>query len=116
MSWWRRSIEWVMALSWPRPSLALAHLVVARASRSRRSLGLAGLVAAAGIACLLAFHPTSHADPGRTTTAVVEIVAPRHVWQPSVITAPGLPLQCADGAWTRTVVHGGCAHHGGVVY
>jgi hypothetical protein len=96
--------------------MAQAHLVAARVYRSRRSLGLAGLVAAAAIACFLAFHRTSHADPVRPSTLVLEPVVLSAVWQPSVVNAPGLPVQCADGSWTRTVVRGGCAHHGGVVY
>jgi hypothetical protein len=85
---------------------------------SRRSLGLVGAVAAAGVGCLLAFHPASHADPGRAAVAAEAplAMAPRAVWQPTVVTAPGLPVQCADGAWTRTVVRGGCARHGGVAY
>ena len=67
--------------------------------------------------CLLAFHPTSKADSRRTEVQAVAPVAPAApMWVPEVVTAPGLPLQCADGAWTRTVVHGGCARHGGVVY
>jgi hypothetical protein len=100
-----------------RTLASVRTLVAAHVSRWRRSLGLAGLVVAAGIACLLAFHPASHADPGRTSTATVEPAAVPHVtWQPTVVGAPGLPVQCADGSWTRTAVRGGCAHHGGVVY
>ena len=86
---------------------------------SRRTLGLAGAVAAAGVGCLLAFHSASHADPGRAAAALAEApaaIGPRVVWQPTVVTTPGLPVQCADGTWTRTVVRGGCARHGGVAY
>jgi hypothetical protein len=85
---------------------------------SRRTLGLVGAVAVAGVGCLLAFHATSHADPGRTASASLEtaVMTVRPTWQPTVVTAPGLPVQCADGAWTRSVVRGGCAKHGGVVY
>jgi hypothetical protein len=86
---------------------------------SRRTLGLVGAVAVAGVGCLLAFHATSHAaDPGRTVSALepAQVTIARPTWQPTVVTAPGLPVQCADGTWTRTVVRGGCAKHGGVVY
>jgi hypothetical protein len=84
---------------------------------SRPSLGLLAVVAVAGVSCLLAFHSASHAEPSPPPSVVVD-VAPVHgpTWQPSAITAPGLPLQCADGTWTRTVVRGGCARHGGLVY
>lgn len=68
------------------------------------------------LVCLLAFHPTSKADS--THTALQARVSAKNapVWVPEVVTAPGLPLQCADGTWTRTVVRGGCARHGGVTY
>jgi len=67
--------------------------------------------------CLLAFHPTSKADSTRTEPQPAAApVAQAPVWVPEVVTAPGLPLQCADGTWTRTVVRGGCARHGGVTY
>lgn len=80
------------------------------------ALGLAGIVASVGIAALIAFHPASQADmePARHADAVAAQPAP--TWEPSVVTAPGLPLQCADGTWTRTVVRAGCARHGGVSY
>jgi hypothetical protein len=79
------------------------------------ALGVAGIVLAAGIACLISFHATSSADPepARTAPAMIELGP---VWEPSVVNAPGLPLQCADGVWTRTTVRGGCSHHGGVAY
>jgi hypothetical protein len=86
---------------------------------SRPSLGVAAVVAVAGVSCLLAFHSASHADPGPAPNpAVIVVAAPVRgpTWQPTVVTAPGLPVQCADGAWTRTVVRGGCARHGGIAY
>jgi hypothetical protein len=67
--------------------------------------------------CSLAFHATSKADstrPQPLPVAAPVVYGP--VWVPDVVTAPGLPLQCGDGTWTRTVVRGGCAHHGGVAY
>ncbi len=81
------------------------------------ALGLAGIVASVGLAGLIAFHPASHAgtEPARKAAAVLA-TQPASTWEPSVVTTPGLPLQCADGTWTRTVVRGGCAHHGGVGY
>lgn len=79
------------------------------------ALGVAGIVVAAGFACLIAFHATSRADPeAARSVPVPETPAP--VWEPAVVNAPGLPLQCADGTWTRTAVRGGCARHGGVAY
>lgn len=80
------------------------------------ALGLAGLVAAAGLACLIAFHPNSQAasEPQRAAPAMPQAHAP--VWEPTVVNAPGLPVQCADGTWTRSVVWHGCARHGGNVY
>lgn len=79
------------------------------------ALGIAGLVAVAGLACLIAFHPSSQAasEPARPAQAA-PVVGP--VWQQTVINAPGIPMQCADGTWTRTAVRGGCARHGGNVY
>jgi len=85
----------------------------------RGTLGIACVVAAAGLAALVAFHRPSQAQPepgpGAGTRAVD---SPRSgvVWEPSVVNAPGLPLQCSDGTWTRTVVRGGCTRHGGVTY
>lgn len=84
---------------------------------SRRSLGLLAVVAVAGVSCLLAFHSASHAEPVPAPAVAIQAVPVRGpTWQPTVVTAPGLPVQCADGAWTRTVVRGGCARHGGVAY
>jgi hypothetical protein len=79
------------------------------------ALGLAGIVASVALAALIAFQPTSHAD---TQVVRATLAAPpaAPTWEPSVVTTPGLPLQCADGTWTRTTVHAGCAHHGGVSY
>lgn len=68
------------------------------------------------LVCLLAFHPTSKADSTRTALQPAAPVAHGPVWVPEVVAAPGLPLQCADGTWTRTVVRGGCSRHGGVFY
>jgi hypothetical protein len=83
----------------------------------QRTRVLAGGIAVASLVCLLAFHPTSKADSTRTEPQPTAApVAHIPVWVPEVVTAPGLPLQCADGTWTRTVVHGGCARHGGVAY
>ena len=81
------------------------------------ALGLAGIVASVGVAALIAFHPASHAgtEPARKAGAVLA-AQPVATWEPSVVTTPGLPLQCADGTWTRTVVRDGCVHHGGVGY
>ncbi|HEX3346234.1 MAG TPA: hypothetical protein VHS09_16740, partial [Polyangiaceae bacterium] len=81
------------------------------------ALGLAGIVASVGLAALIAFHPASHADmePARASNAV-PAAQPAVTWEPTVVTTPGLPVQCADGAWTRTSVRGGCARHGGIGY
>lgn len=81
-------------------------------------LGLGGGIAfvTTFLVCLLAFHPTSNADSTPNEPQAAAPVAPVAVWVPEVVTAPGLPLQCADGTWTRTVVRGGCARHGGVFY
>jgi hypothetical protein len=79
------------------------------------ALGLAGIVVSVGVAALLAFQPTSHAGTGEVAPTVPSpTVAP--TWDPSAAALPGLPLQCADGTWTRTTVRGGCWRHGGVVY
>jgi hypothetical protein len=80
------------------------------------ALGLAGIVASVGIAALIGFHPSSHADTEPAPPAAVLAAQPARTWEPSVVNTPGLPLQCADGTWTRTVVHAGCARHGGVGY
>jgi len=85
----------------------------------RGSLGILCVVAAAGLAALVAFHRPSQAQPsgGASTTSATDAPGtPAAVWEPSVTNAPGLPLQCSDGAWTRTAVRGGCARHGGVTY
>jgi hypothetical protein len=79
------------------------------------ALGLAGIIASVGLGALIAFHPASHADTEPSRGAAV-VRAPAPVWEPSVVTAPGLPVQCADGAWTRSTVRAGCARHGGVAY
>jgi hypothetical protein len=70
------------------------------------------------VSCLLAFHSASHAEPVPVPAVAVHAAAPVRgpTWQPTVVTAPGLPVQCADGAWSRTVIRGGCARHGGVAY
>lgn len=75
--------------------------------------GLAFLVS---FVCLLVFLPTSKADSTPSSVLPTAPVAHGPVWVPEVVTAPGLPLQCTDGSWTRTVVRGGCARHGGVTY
>jgi hypothetical protein len=75
-----------------------------------------GIAFVVSLVCLLTFHHTSKADSTRMAPPPAAPVAHGPVWVPEVVTAPGLPLQCADGTWTRTVVRGGCAHHGGVVY
>jgi len=81
------------------------------------ALGLAGIVASVGLAALIAFHSPSHADIEPAHLATVAPAAQHApIWEPSVVTAPGLPLQCADGTWTRTAVRAGCARHGGVAY
>ena len=79
-------------------------------------LGLAGFTTATVVACLIAFHPTSRADASTARVAPPAMTVKAPVWEPTVVTAPGLPLQCADGTWTRTAVRGGCARHGGAVY
>jgi hypothetical protein len=86
-------------------------------SLPRGTLGIACVVAAAGLAALVAFHRPSQAQPEHGAGSPA-MEAPRMltVWEPSVVNAPGLPLQCTDGTWTRTVVRGGCARHGGVTY
>ena len=80
------------------------------------ALGLAGIVAAVGLAALIAFHPASHAGTEPSRNAAMPATQPAPTWEPAVVNAPGLPLQCADGSWTRTAVRGGCARHGGVIY
>jgi len=81
------------------------------------ALGLAAIVASVGVAALIAFHTASRADIEPTRRAAASLAAqPAPTWEPSVVTTPGLPLQCADGTWTRTTVRAGCAHHGGVGY
>jgi len=79
------------------------------------ALGLAGIVASVGVAALIAFHTASRADiePPRRASLAAQ---PAPTWEPSVVTTPGLPLQCADGTLTRTTIRAGCAHHGGVGY
>lgn len=84
-------------------------------SLPKRTWLLAGVVSASSI-CLLAFHATSSADSTRTEPRAPAPVTYGPVWVPEVVTAPGLPVQCADGTWTRTVVRGGCWRHGGVAY
>jgi hypothetical protein len=84
-----------------------------------RSIAL-GSIAFVGLVTLVTFQATSsaearHASPIFASEAAVQ--SPRGpVWVPEVVTAPGLPLQCSDGTWTRTAVRGGCARHGGVTY
>lgn len=68
------------------------------------------------LVCLLAFHATSKADSTPEEPLRAQPAAQGPVWVPEVVTAPGLPLQCSDGTWTRTVVRGGCSRHGGVTY
>lgn len=77
---------------------------------------LGGGIALVTLVCLLAFHATSKADSTRTEPLPAATAANGPVWVPEVVTARGLPLQCSDGTWTRTVVRGGCARHGGVTY
>ncbi|HEY8091469.1 MAG TPA: hypothetical protein VIF09_26575 [Polyangiaceae bacterium] len=79
-------------------------------------LGLAGFAAATGLALLIAFHPTSRAEAATSKSPPPAATVKGPVWEPTVVNAPGLPVQCADGAWTRTAVRGGCAKHGGAVY
>jgi|HubBroStandDraft_2_1064218.scaffolds.fasta_scaffold2047667_1 hypothetical protein len=83
----------------------------------RGTLGIVSVVSAAGLAALVAFHRPSQAQPEQGSTALpVDSVRSAIMWEPSVVNAPGLPLQCSDGTWTRTAVRGGCARHGGVTY
>ena len=89
-------------MTWPMPT--------------KRTWVLGGGIALVTLVCLLAFHATSKADSTRTEPLQAAPLANAPVWVPEVVTAPGLPLQCSDGTWTRTVVRGGCARHGGVTY
>lgn len=77
-----------------------------------------GCIALVGVATLVVFQATSRAEgrPPSAQNAVAAGPAWGPVWVPEVVTAPGLPLQCADGTWTRTVVRGACARHGGAAY
>ncbi len=83
-----------------------------------RSVAL-GSVAFVGLVSLVTWQATSHAEsrqPSDLQPAEVAGMAQGPVWVPEVVMAPGLPVQCSDGAWTRTVVRGGCSKHGGVAY
>ena len=86
---------------------------------SSRSIAL-GSVAFVGLVPLVTFQATSRAESRQPSplASEAEPTEARHrpVWVPEVVSAPGLPLQCSDGTWTRTVVRGGCARHGGVAY
>jgi hypothetical protein len=82
------------------------------------ALGLIGVV---GVISLVAFQATSRAEARRNTMAIsaVQAAGPSNpivgpLWTPEVVTTPGLPLQCADGSWTRSIIRGGCAKHGGI--
>lgn len=77
---------------------------------------LLGGITFVSLVVLLAFRATSKADSTPTEPVQAAPVVYGPVWVPEVVTAPGLPLQCADGTWTRTVVRYGCARHGGVFY
>ena len=81
------------------------------------ALGSIGFVA---LVTLVTFQATSRAEARQTSplfASEASVAASRGpVWVPEVVAAPGMPLQCADGTWTRTVVRGGCARHGGVAY
>ncbi len=83
----------------------------------RGTVGIACVVAAAGLAALVAFHRPSQAQPEQGASSR-PVDSPRigPVWEPSVVTAPGLPVQCSDGTWIRSVARGGCSRHGGVTY
>ncbi len=76
-----------------------------------------------GVVSLLAFQATSRADalhprdPGQSRfepASASQRLGP--TWVPEVVTAPGLPVQCGDGTWTRTAVRAGCARHAGVAH
>jgi hypothetical protein len=78
-----------------------------------------GSVAFVGLVSLVTLQATSHAEsrqPSPLLSGELAGGAKGPVWIPEVVTAPGLPVQCSDGAWTRTVVRGGCSKHGGVAY
>jgi hypothetical protein len=79
-----------------------------------------GSVAFFGLVTLVTFQATSRAEARQASPLSLEAAAGGArlgpVWVPEVVSAPGLPLQCSDGTWTRTVVRGGCARHGGVTY
>jgi hypothetical protein len=79
-----------------------------------------GSIAFVALVTLVTFQATSRAEAGRASPlssgGIAGEVRRGPVWVPEIVTAPGLPLQCSDGTWTRTVVRGGCARHGGVSY
>jgi hypothetical protein len=79
-----------------------------------------GSIAFVGLVSLVTFQATSRAEARRVSplfAAEAQAVTPRGpVWVPEVVTAPGQPVQCGDGTWTRSMVRGGCARHGGVAY
>ena len=78
-----------------------------------------GSVALVGLVSLVTLQATSHADDRRPVplSMAAQSDGPHGpVWVPEVVTTPGLPQQCADGTWTRSVWRGGCARHGGVAY
>ena len=81
------------------------------------ALGFVGLV---GLVSLLAFQATGRAEASHASPLVDAAAEARPVygpvWTPEIVTAPGLPVQCSDGTWTRTVVRGGCARHGGITH
>jgi hypothetical protein len=94
-----------------------------------RAALLGGVVAAVGGAGLIAFSASSNAETGHASVAVQAHRAPfveqqpafyaigaGHGWPNTVDNTPGLPVQCSDGTWTRTVVRAGCMRHGGVAY
>jgi hypothetical protein len=101
-------------MRWPLPPPLSLRLPLPK----KRTWVLGGGIALVSLVCLLAFHPTSKADSTRTEPQPTAAVPVAHgpVWVPEVVTAPGLPLQCSDGTWTRSVVRGGCLRHGGVTY
>jgi hypothetical protein len=78
-----------------------------------------GSVAFVGLVSLVTLQATSRAEDRRPDP--LSLAAPAEgphgpVWVPEVASGPGLPQQCGDGTWTRSVFRGGCARHGGVAY
>jgi hypothetical protein len=82
-----------------------------------RSIALALGCLVSVVSLVAAVQATSRAEariPAAPVAPAEAAQAYGPAWIPEVVTAPGLPVQCADGVWTRTVVRAGCAKHGGI--